>query len=112
MSSPIVGGVVAFLIGCAVSALNYWINVLTLKKDPARLASMSIVRQILSVACLIAVFLIAKILPWGQIPMLIGAALGLTIPAFFFAFRLAKLNDAASAQEDDTSGKGADDTHG
>ena len=112
MTSPIVGGVLAFLAGCAVSALNYWINLQTLKKNPARLAGISIARQALNVGCLIAVFLAAKVLPWGQVPMLIGAALGLTIPALFFAFRLAKLNDAASAQAEQTSEKGADDPNG
>ena len=108
MSSPIVGGAVAFLIGFAIAALNYRINLWTLKKKPDRLANLSIVRQALNVACLIAAFLLGKVLPWGQAPMLIGAALGLTVPAIFFAFRLAKLNDAASTQADESSEKGAD----
>jgi len=112
MSSPFVGGAAAFLIGFAIAALNYRINLRTLKKKPDQLANMSIVRQVLNVACLVAAFLLGKVLPWGQVPTLIGAALGLTVPAILFAFRLAKLNDAASAQADNSSEKGADDPNG
>ena len=112
MSSPIVGGAVGFLIGFAIAALNYRINLRTLRKKPDQLANMSVVRQVLNVACLIAAFLLGKVLPWGQVPMLIGTALGLTIPAIFFAFRLAKLNDAASAQAEQSPEKGADDPNG
>lgn len=112
MTSPIVGGLLAFLVGGAVSALNYRLNLLVLRNKPAQLANMSFVRQILSVACLVAAFLLGKVLPWGQVPTLIGAALGLTVPAFFFAFRLAKLNDAASEKADKSSEKGADEPNG
>ena len=112
MSSPIVGGLLAFLGGCAVSVLNYWINLRTLKKNPAQLAGRTIVREILSVAYLVAAFLLGKVLPCGHIPLLVGAAVGLTVPSILLSFRLAKLNDAASAQADDSSGKGADDTNG
>lgn len=112
MTSPLVGGAAAFLIGCAVAALNYRINLRILKNKPAQLANISILRQILNVGCLVAAFLLGKVLPWGQVPTLIGAALGLTVPAIFFAFRLAKLNDAASAQAEQTSEKGADDPNG
>lgn len=108
MDSPVVGGLLAFLAGCAVSALNYGINRQTLKKNPANLAHMSVVREILSVACLAAAFLLGKTLPCGPVPLLIGAAAGLTIPSILLSFRLAKLNDAASAQADDPSEKGDD----
>ena len=108
MASPVIGGVLAFLFGAAVSLVNYWINRRTLKNNPAMLANMAVVRQILSVACLVAVFLLAKVLPWGYAPLLLGAAIGLTVPAILLAFRLAKLNDAASAQAEISSEKGDD----
>lgn len=110
MGSPIVGGLLAFLGGCAVSALNYGINLRVLKRRPAALASMSIVREILSVVYLAAAYLLANVLPWGYVPLLVGAALGLTIPSIFLSFRLAKINDAlsADAEGETSSGKGAD----
>ncbi len=110
MDAPIVGGVLAFLGGCAVSLLNYWINLRTLKKRPAALASMSIVREILSIIYLVAAYRLAGVLPWGHVPLLIGAAVGLTVPSIALAGRLAKLNDALSAEAEKTSVKG-DETH-
>ena len=106
MSSPVVGGLLAFLGGCVISVLNYRINLRALKKKPELLASMSVVRQILSVCYLVAVFLLAKVLPWDHIPLLIGAALGLTIPAFLLSMKLARINDSLSADADKSSGKG------
>ena len=108
MDSPVVGGLLAFLFGAAVSVVNYGINRRTLRKNPANLANMSVVRQILSVGCLVAVFFLARVLPWDYVPLLVGAAVGLTVPSFILAFHLAKLNDAASAQAETPSEKGAD----
>lgn len=93
MDSPIVGGLLAFLGGAAVSFLNYRISLRTLKRKPSALASMSVVRQLLSVAYLVAAFLVSKILPWDYVPMLLGAAVGLTVPSVLLSLRLARLND-------------------
>ena len=110
MTSPIVGGLLSFLVGCAVSALNYRINLRVLKKKPSAIASISVLRQFLSVAYLVAVFLLSKVLPWDSVPLLLGAAIGLTIPAILLSMHLAKLNDALSSAEaaDTSSEKGAD----
>lgn len=110
MTSPIIGGLLAFLGGCAVSALNFWINLGALKKKPSALASLSIVRQLWSVGYLVAVFFLARVLPWDIVPLLVGAAVGLTVPAFLFSMRLAKINDSLASGSSDPSGKG-EDTH-
>ena len=110
MDAPIVGGLLAFLAGCAVSSLNYWISLRTLKRKPSALASMSSVRQILSVICIAVVYLLAKRLPWGTTAPLVGAAVGLTVPSVLLSFKLAKINDSlpADAAEADSPGKGED----
>ena len=108
MDSPILGGVLAFLGGAAVSMLNYWINVRTLKTNPSALASMSFLRQFLNIAYFVAVFLLAKVLPWDYMPLLLGAAIGLTVPSFLLSLRLMKINDSLSSRKDDPSGKGAE----
>lgn len=105
MNAPIVGGLLAFLGGAAVSLLNYWINYRTLKRKPAALASMSVVRQLLSVGYLAAVFLLAKVLPWDYMPLLLGAAIGLTVPSVLLSMRLAKLNDAHRFGEENAKGE-------
>ena len=108
MDSPIIGGLLAFLLGSAVSGVNYAINLRTLKKKPSALASMAVVRQVLNVGCLVAVFALSGVLPWGRMVLLLGAAIGLTIPSILLSLRLAKINDAISAQSKKTSEKGGD----
>ena len=114
MTSPVVGGLLAFAGGCAVSVLNFFINRRTLEKKPSALASMSMARQLLSIGYLVLVFLLAKVLPWDHMPLLLGAAIGLTIPSILLALRLAKINDAlskANKPRPEEAGKG-DDSHG
>lgn len=106
MELPIVGGLLAFLGGAAVAALNYRINLWVLKKRPDMLGSVSIVREILSVVYFVGVYLLSRVLPWGYVPLLVGAAVGLTVPSVLFSFRLAKINDAMSAGADESGGKG------
>ena len=106
MASPIVGGLLAFLAGLAVAVVNYGINLSVLKKKPAALTSLSVVRQALNVGCLAAAYLLSKVLPWDSAPLLIGAALGLTVPSVLFSLRLAKQNDAMSTGK--TPGEGDD----
>ncbi len=108
MSSPVVGGLLAFAGGCAVSVLNYFINRRTLEKKPSALASVSVARQFLSIGYLVLVFFLAKVLPWDHAPLLLGAAVGLTIPSILLAMRLAKLNDSMKKTRSDTTGKGDD----
>ena len=108
MQSPVVGALLAFLGGCAIAGLNFGINARVLKKNPSALASISVVRQLLSVGYLAGVFFLSRILPWGYLPLLLGAALGLTVPAFLFALRLAKINDSLPREESDPAKKGAD----
>ena len=111
MESPVVGGVLAFLGGCAVSFLNYFINARTLKKKPAALASVSVVRQLFSVGYLALVFFLARVLPWEPMPLLLGAAVGLTIPSILLAMRLAGVNDSMNKARSMKTGKG-DDSNG
>ena len=99
MDAPVIGAALAFLGGTAVAAVNYAINLRTLRKNPAALASVSILRQALNVAYLVAVFFLCRVLPWGSVPLLLGAALGLTIPSFLFAFLLARVNDRQKAAQ-------------
>jgi len=108
MDSPVVGAILAFLGGTAVSAVNFAINLRTLRKSPASLATVSILRQALNVAYLVAVFFLCRVLPWGHVPLLLGAALGLTIPAMLFAVLLARINDRQKAEQTDPDPKEGD----
>ena len=111
MDAPWIGGVLAFLFGAAVSAVNYALNRHALKTRPSSLASLSVVRQLLNVGALAAAFFLSRVLPWGSTPLLVGTALGLTVPSVLFSLRLAKENDALSQPPQSSSEKG-DDHHG
>ena len=111
MEQPLIGGLLAFLGGAAVSVLNYRLNLRALRKKPSALASLAVLRQALSVAYLVAVFLLARVLPWGMVPLLAGAAVGLTVPAVLLSLKLAKINDAMSAQAKDESSAKGDEPH-
>ena len=58
------------------------------------------------------VFLLGRAMSWELFPLLLGAALGLTIPAFFFAARLVKLNDALHTKTPAEQKKGDEDDGG
>ena len=108
MSSPFIGGVLAFLAGFAVSGVNYALNLRAVRKRPDAIASLSVVRQALSIGCLAAAYFLARVLPWGSTPLLVGAALGLTIPSVLLSMRLAKINDALSEAAAHTTVEGDD----
>ena len=105
MDNPLVGGLLAFLAGTALSGLNYGITGWVLKAHPNLLPWTTILRQLISVGGLVGAYLLGGILPWGRTPLLLGAAAGLTIPSILLSLRLSKRS--AAMNQDDTSSKGA-----
>lgn len=112
LALSIVGAVLTFLGGTAVAGANFYIQLRTLNRDPAALTHTYSLRQILNVVYLAGVFLLGRAMSWELFPLLLGAALGLTIPAFFFAARLVKLNDALHAKTAAEQKKGDEDDGG
>ena len=108
MDSPIIGALLAFLGGCAVAVVNDRLNRLALKRKPDALPRMSILREILSVAYLVIVYSLREVLPWELPPLLIGAAVGLTVPSVLLSLRLAKINDELSKKEASEKGEDQD----
>lgn len=107
METQIVGGLLAFLGGVAISILNYCINRWTLKNKPDALAAMSVVRQLLNLVYLFAVFFLRNVLPWDIAWLLIGAALGLTVPSILLSVWLARQSTSGDPmQENETTEKG------
>lgn len=101
MKSVLVGFVLALAGGAAIAALNDRLARAALRKGAAQLSALFVVRQILNVSYLAGLFLLSGILPWDMAALLIGGALGITLPSFFFARRLVKLNDALNREERD-----------
>ena len=108
--SSLIGGTVAFIPGALISYLIFRMNLRILKTKPDRLASFSIVRQLVSAGYLFLVFFLSRLLPWSTMSMLLGAASGVTIPAILLAFRLAGINNTENKRAAGAVEKG-DDAH-
>ncbi|MBE6766983.1 MAG: hypothetical protein E7550_05255 [Ruminococcaceae bacterium] len=108
MVENIIGAAVAFLLGAAIAYLNFHLSKNMLKKSPEKYAVSTVWRQGIQVLYLVAVFIIAEKLPLNSFYPLLGAALGITIPGFYFTSRLLKFNSEIAKQktesEDDANG--------
>ncbi len=90
MDNNIVGAVAVFLLGAAISFINYKLTELIMKKYPGRFSFLSIVRSLIQAGFFLLVFAAAPYTPWDRTYLLVGTALGITIPMAFFTFRLLK----------------------
>ncbi len=98
----IVGGGLALALGAALSVANYLIARKLLEKNGNRLAIISILRQMLNIAYLVAIYFLAEVLPWPVEAMLIGGAAGITVPSFPLAARLARRAGAGADENQKT----------
>ena len=87
MPHSIPGLAAAFLGGALVAWLNYLLSRRALRADGGA-AAVSAVRTLCSVGYLAAVYFLAPYTPWERLWMLLGAALGLTVPMAYFTVRL------------------------
>lgn len=58
-----------------------------------------IFRQIIQIGYLVLIFMLGGYTPWDPLWLLTGGVLGITVPMFYFTFKLVKLND--KKKEDD-----------
>ena len=85
------GAVFAFLGGITVGGACYLISRQVLMRAPSRFSAVSMVRNLIQVGYFLAVYFLAPVLPWDLIPLLVGAALGITLSTFWFTARLVKI---------------------
>ena len=104
IKTNILGVAIAFGIGFAVAALNYAFSRYLLKKHPSKYAGTQIVWQILQIVYLGAIVLFGGHTPWDRLWLLVGACLGITLPMFWFTYRLVKLNDSLHEKEESSNG--------
>ena len=74
-----------------VGGVCYLISVQMLRRAPSRVSAFSIVRNLIQIGYFLAVYFLAPALPWDLIPLLIGAALGITVSSLYFTSRLVKV---------------------
>ena len=98
------GAVLAFAIGAAIAGLNYIFSRYLLIKRPSVYAGMQIVWQPIQIAYLGAIVLFGGYTPWDRLWMLVSGCLGITLPKFWFTYRLVKLNDSLHNKEESSDG--------
>lgn len=100
MTDILIGGGLALIVGTALSFANYFITkkLIDNPKNNSPVATVSLLRQTLNIAYLVAIYFLSKLLPWPMEAMLIGAATGITIPSVILSVKLSK-EMAARAQK-------------
>ncbi|MBQ7035769.1 MAG: hypothetical protein IJN34_08545 [Clostridia bacterium] len=96
----ILGAALAFLLGLAVAAANYGLSRLLLIKQPRLFAAGQVIRQILSVGYLLALYFLGGKTPWNPLWLLIGGGLGLTLPLLWSTKRLVQLSQGKEDSAD------------
>lgn len=99
MNHWIVGALLALLGGVGIALLNYALSGRVIRKKPAAYASFGMVRQLIHAAYLLALFCLAPLTPWELLPLLVGGALGMTLPLLALSPRLARQMQAALESE-------------
>lgn len=90
MENGIFGATLTFAAGVFVAFLNYLLSRAVMQKKPDAYPMVSVLRQLVNVAYLVAVYFAAPYTPWERIPLLVGAAFGSTLSLFLFTYLLVK----------------------
>lgn len=104
MYTNIFGAVLAFGAGVLIATVNYIFSRYILIKRPSQYAIMQIVRQFIQIAYLIVLLVAGKYTPWDSSWLLVGGGLGVTLPMFWFTYRLVKLNDSLGGKGESADG--------
>ena len=95
------GPVLSFLAGAAIATGNFLLANRVLKKHPGRYLPFSLLRQGIQVAYLAALFFWGDALPWNKWHLLLGGALGITLPMLFFTVKLLKTNASLTSETEE-----------
>ena len=104
MNSDFFGAAVAFAGGVLIAWVNYLFSRRVISKCPERYAAMQIAKQMLQILYMAALFVFGKYTPWDRIWLLVAGTLGITLPMFWFTYKLVKFNDSLKRKEDLTDG--------
>ena len=94
MEHWLVGAFTGVLCGIGIAFLNYAIASTVLRRKPQIYPTVSVARQGINVLFLLGLYFLAPLTPWGEIELLTGGAIGITIPMFFLTAKLVRQNDS------------------
>lgn len=84
-----IAALIAFLGGSLISLINAIVTAKQISKDKNNPGNVSFVRQILSIIYLVGTYFVVRKLGIEYFLPLLGAAIGLTVPAVLFAITIA-----------------------
>ena len=108
MSAPVIGLLLTFIVGMAISYANYLLTAKAAKNPSEKFAAVSLLRQFFNIGYLALVFFLAPYTPWDRVWMLVGAVLGVTLPMFVFTFLLLRQVKQQKAGRDGEDMKGGE----
>ncbi len=102
MDSGFFGAALCFVVGAVISFLNYKLSEHILKKDISKYSMISVLRQVIQVGYLLILFFAAEYTPWDRTYCLVGGALGITLPMFYFTYKLLKIKTETDIRKGET----------
>lgn len=99
MDNNFVGAVLSFALGVLICFGNFKLSEYFLKNHREKFHSVSFIRQLVQVAYILILFFVAPYTPWDRTFVLVGAALGVTLPMFLFTYKLLKTNKSVPTDE-------------
>ena len=90
METKYIAALASFLGGSLISLINALITAKQVKSEKESFGSASILRQVLSVIYLCGTYFVVRKLGIDYLMPLVGAAVGLTVPAILFTLTIAK----------------------
>lgn len=108
MAHNIIGAVICALAGFLIAYVNYLLSKKILKKYPEKFALATVARQVIQVGYLAAVYFIGAEFTDSILYLLVGAAVGMTVPMLFFTKKLVTFNESLALKskngEEDENG--------
>lgn len=99
MSFWLWGAIFAWAGGFLICLVNFILSKIILAKKPDFFAASTIARQILNIGYLVLLYFIAPLTPWDVIYLLVGGALGITLPMIYFTAKLLKMSNGLKKQQ-------------
>ncbi len=100
MESDFIGAALAFIVGAVICFGNFKLSEYFLKNKQDKFSYISVIRQAVQVVYILILFFTAKYTPWDRTFVLVGGALGVTLPMFIFTYRLLKTNNSLKTKNE------------
>ena len=99
MERNIISAALAASVGFFVAFINYCLSKHVLVKAPEKYSFVTVVRQVIQIGFLAAVYFIGKNLQSADLTyLLVGAVVGMTLPMIYFTKKLLAVNENASGK--------------